>query len=89
MTYFSTPETTKEDTLKCPLLVFRKPVALTVYRTSPGSGFSSVNINYQLLQFAAAGAALRTSWATIRLNPIEYISDDLFQHSKDNKEGYL
>ena len=77
MTSFSTLETTKEDTLKCPILVFRKPVALTVYRAPPGSGFSKSHINYQLLQFAAAGAALRTSRAIIGLNLIEYISDDL------------
>ena len=68
MTSFSTSETTKEDTLKCPLLVFRKLVALAVYRTPPDSGFSIGYINYQLLQFAAAGAALRTIVAAITLN---------------------
>ena len=63
--------------------------ALEYNRTPPGSGFSSVNINYQLLQFAAPGAALRTSRAIIGLNLIEYISVDLFQRSRDNKKGYL
>ena len=59
-----------------------------VCRTPPGSGFSIRHINYQLLQFAAPAAALRTSRAIIGLNLIEYISDDLFQYSKDNKEGH-
>ena len=66
-----------EEDLKGPFLIFRM---------TPGSGFSSDNINYQLLQFAAAGAALRTSRAIIGPNLIEYISDGLFQRSKDNKK---
>ena len=49
--------------------------ALEYNRTPPGSG---LHINYQLLQFAAPAAALRTSRAIIGPNLIEYILDDLF-----------